>query len=468
MQNHRLNKIGLLCTLVIVSVISGAMGLDAQTVPTGNGVYVPAVGETVKSGDVNALPESVRQFEPSAASSSATENASQGTGIYQDLPQFGGPSSVGGQLAEDTPAEPQFRWQGVNDFVDPWFQFKERVNQRRGLQFSTDESMFYQVATQSLGESDGASGLVRLYGQWEPFKRQCKSNTNQGLLVFKIENRHRIATITPFDLGFEAGSITPTGTFFNEFDFGLTNFYWKQYLRDGDLVFAVGKIDVTDFIDVYALMNPLTHFINLSFSTNPTIAVPNQGLGAAMGGMLTSKVYFQAGFSDANGQPTRSGFDTFFDDAEYFSYAEIGVTCSKDRIYLDNTHLTLWHTDARQDAGTPSGWGVAFTAQKFVNDCWLPFFRFGYSDGDAALMQTVFSTGLGFRRKNNDVAGVGFSWGKPADGILSDQFTSEAFYRFQLTQSLAVTPDVQLVVDPALNPQEDTLAFFGIRFRAAF
>ena len=386
--------------------------------------------------------------------------------IYSDIPQFGGPISVSGQLTEDIQVGPEFRWQGLNDHFDSWFEFKERVNERRGLQFAVDESLFYQVATQSLGESDGASGLVRLYGQWEPFHR--RKLENQGLFVYKIENRHRIGTITPFDLGFEAGSLTPTGTFFSEFDFGVTNFYWKQYLCDRNLVFAIGKIDVTDFIDVYALMNPLTHFINLSFSTNPTIAVPNQGLGIAAGGMLTDKVYFQAGVADANGQPTRSGFDTFFDDSEYFSYVELGLTSSKDRIYLDNVHLTLWNTDARQTAGTPSGWGVAFTAQKYIQDCWLPFFRFGYSDGDAALMQTVFSTGIGYKRKNNDVAGLGLSWGKPADGSLSDQFTSEAFYRFQLTQFLAITPDVQLVVDPALNSGEDVLAFFGIRMRAAF
>ncbi len=141
----------------------------------------------------------------SATDSSA--NTPQSAGIYEDIPQFGGPGSVGGQLAEDSPAEPQFRWQGFSDFFDPWFEFKQRINERRGLQFAIDESLFCQVATQSLGESNGASGLVRFYGQWEPFhRRQCE---NQGLLVFKIENRHRIATITPFDFGFEAGSITP-------------------------------------------------------------------------------------------------------------------------------------------------------------------------------------------------------------------------------------------------------------------
>ena len=108
------------------------------------------------------------------------------------------------------------------------------------------------------------------------------------------------------------------------------------------------------------------------------------------------------------------------------------------------------------------------TAQKFLCEKWLPFFRFGCSDGDAALMQTTFSTGLGIRRENNDVAGIGVSFGKPAAGTLRDQFTSEAFYRFQLTQFLAITPDVQLIGDPALNPNEDILALFGIRIRAAF
>jgi porin len=83
-------------------------------------------------------------------------------------------------------------------------------------------------------------------------------------------------------------------------------------------------------------------------------------------------------------------------------------------------------------------------------------------------MQTTFSTGLGLKRANKDVAGIGLSWGKPADGLLRDQFTSEAFYRFQLTQFLAVTPDVQLIADPALNPSEEILAMFGIRVRAAF
>ncbi len=403
---------------------------------------------------------------PYTALTSQESRPENSRSTYSDIPQFGGPTSVGGQLAEDAAVAPEFRWQGLQDAFEPWYAFKEKLNDRCGLQFNIDESMFYQVATDSLGESDAASGLVRFYGQWELLGRR---SGNPGMLVFKVENRHRMGTaITPFDLGFEAGSIVPTGTFFNEFNFGVTNLYWKQYFFDRRLTVAVGRIDVTDFVDIYALTNPLTHFINLAFSLNPTIAAPNQGLGAAAGGMLTDRLYVQGGFGDANGQPTLAGFDTFFDESEYFSYVEFGATSSKDRLYLDNIHVTLWHTDARDVAATPEGHGVAFTAQKFFAEKWLPFFRFGYSDGDAALMQTTFSTGIGLKRENNDVAGVGVSWGKPSAGSLRDQFTSEAFYRFQLTQYLAVTPDVQLIVDPALNPTVDVLAFFGVRLRAAF
>ena len=57
--------------------------------------------------------------------------------------------------------------------------------------------------------------------------------------------------------------------------------------------------------------------------------------------------------------------------------------------------------------------------------------------------------------------------GQPDHGPIDSQFTSEVFYRFQLTQFLALTPDVQLIVDPALNPGQDVVAFFGIRLRVA-
>jgi porin len=386
--------------------------------------------------------------------------------VYTLVDQFGGPSSVGGQLAEDAVVAPQYRCQECQDLMAPWFEHKSQIAEDYGLQFGLDETILYQGVDTTPGINDSASGIFRVFGQIELIGR---GTADTGSLVFKAEDRHRIAAgVTPFALGLQAGSAVLTGTTFSDFHLSVTQLFWKQYFCEKRIALAAGRMDVSDFVDVYAMMNPQTHFLNLAFSTNPTIAVPNQGMGVVAAGMITDHLYVQGGFSDANGVSTQAGFDTFLDDSEYFSYAEVGLTTSQDRIYLDNVHATFWHTDARATAGAPRGQGFTLSAQKFVDDKWLPFARYGYADGEAALMQNTFSAGIGLQCKNRDVFGTGISWGKPANSNMSDQFTSEIFYRLQLTEFLAVTPDVQFIVDPANNPNVNELAFFGIRLRAAF
>ena len=93
----------------------------------------------------------------------------------------------------------------------------------------------------------------------------------------------------------------------------------------------IGKVDTTDYIGIYGLTNPVTHFQNLAFLTDPSIAVTNQGLGIAVGAMLSDNIYFITGFSDANGETTREGFDPVFDDAEYCKHIELGYISSFER-----------------------------------------------------------------------------------------------------------------------------------------
>jgi porin len=41
------------------------------------------------------------------------------------------------------------------------------------------------------------------------------------------------------------------------------------------------------------------------------------------------------------------------------------------------------------------------------------------------------------------------------------------YYRLQITDQFALTPDIQYLVDPAQNPTEDSLWIFGLRARLA-
>jgi hypothetical protein len=68
--------------------------------------------------------------------------------------------------------------------------------------------------------------------------------------------------------------------------------------------------------------------------------------------------------------------------------------------------------------------------------------------------------------------GGGISYGEasedPVGGFgcdLDPQYTAVVFYHFQLSQHLAITPDLQLIIDPVLNPGEDSIYIAGVRAR---
>ena len=391
---------------------------------------------------------------------------SNSSSISTSASSLGGPSSVDSELQEDA-RDKDSVFEGIDRALKPWFEFKEKVNQDIGLQFGLDYSILYQGLTDSLGEDEAAGGVFRVFGNWTLLGRNSSS---PGSLVFKVENRHRIGTdVAPQNLGFEAGYVGLTGTSFSDFGWGVTNLFWQQKFRDGKINFIVGNLDPTDYVDIYGLTNPLTHFQNLTFLTDPTIAAPNQGLGIAGGVMLSDHVYITASLSDANGNPTEAGFNSFFDEAEYFKHIEIAWVSSFERRYFDNIHLTAWHVDEREEAGTPDDWGLAFSASWFINDTWMPFLRAGYSEDGAALLNGSVSVGFGrYFNNSSNLFGFGVGWGSPAEDGLEDQVTTELFYRLQLAQNLALTPDIQVIFNPASNSDQDAIAVFGIRTRLNF
>ncbi len=298
------------------------------------------------------------------------------------------------------------------------------------------------------------------------------------MLIFKVENRHRFfSDIAPSSLAQKIGYSGLTGLTYSDAGSILTNLYWQQSFRSNKFAFIAGVVDTTDYVDIYALVNPWTDFSNYVFSTDPTIAVPNQGLGAAVRFNLSENYYLTAGLADANGDPTDPmySFDTFFGDREYFKHVELGWARSWEKRFTDNIHLTAWHVDARKDAGLSSGQGLAFSFSSMINKYWLPFLRLGYSDGGGGVFyDRTFSTGFGYRPKSrsDDTLGIGLSWARPSaetyGASLNDQYTAELYYRYQVTQLFSITPDIQYLVDPALDPDEGNVLVVGLRGRLSF
>jgi porin len=184
----------------------------------------------------------------------------------------------------------------------------------------------------------------------------------------------------------------------------------------------------------------------------------------------TENTYILAGVHDANGAATSFGQ---LDRGELFVAVELGATPNYGEPGAGLYHVTLWHSDARDDANVPSGRGVAMTFEQEVGPDGnvVPFVRYSYADGGVTSVRQTFAVGLGLEEpfgQNADLIGIGFSWGQPSDTALKDQYVLEAFYRVFVTPLTHVTPDIQVIFDPVKNPTEDVLAVGSVRLRTLF
>ena len=383
---------------------------------------------------------------------------------------FGGPDQVENQLAEDEkPKQPFFEL----GFMQPYFDFKNDLKEKTGFGYGLDYSTAYFSANKSMGYRNAGSGMVRFYGSGDLIGRGTE---NTGAFIFKVEHRHKYGAIPLQALGFEMGYVGMILPPFNNDGFRLTNFYWRQRFHDGRIALTVGLLDATDYLDVYGMASPWLHFTNFAFSTgSETMFVPNDVcLGIAIGGYITENIYAMAGINDANSNPTKpfKSFETFFSQSQYFKSLEIGWVSSRDRHFFDNIHLLYWHSDGSEFQGSLPGWGLNFSGTWFFHDKFMPFLRGGYARDGGSLLQKSVSAGLGwYQSTKSNVLGAAIGWGEINETTwvegLNDQITMEVFYRLQLSSRLAVTPTVQFLLNPALNPDVSSIFLWGIRGRLA-
>jgi porin len=382
-----------------------------------------------------------------------------------------GPEQVENRLHIDsnqvTPLRP-------SNFLPGYFAWKERMVKDHGFAIGGDYSTAYLNTSESLGADDAFSGMYRLFGAWEV---TGDGQGNSGALIFKLEHRHAYGSnIPPGSLGFESGYLGLFLPPFSDQGTRLTNLYWRQRMKGGELVFVGGFVDVTDYVDIYMQASPWTGFFNFAFSTgSASMPVPNEGLGLGLGGYVNENLYLIAGFADLNSDPTDplDGFDTFFNDHEYFKHFEIGWNTTRETAFLNNVHLTLWHVDEMTAAGNPDGWGGNLSWSRALNEEWMGFIRAGYANDGGSLLETTVSTGLAWQSvSGGNQLGMAFNWGEPNESTwgpgLPSQKTLELFYRIQLFRELAITPDVQYIRDPALNPEVSSMWVLGLRARLAF
>lgn len=327
----------------------------------------------------------------------------------------------------------------------------------------------YQYGTEALDESHAAGGDFDLFGSWRLFDFDGRW---PGRLVFATEARHRAASIAPAELGGQVGSLWPTTVSFNVQDYSLVEFYWEQGSFEDRARLRFGKMDPGLFLDGGRYVSSNTAFLNAAFSDTPTLAFPAVGFGLATVLYPFEETYVAGTVQNANGDRSGTGLDSL-GELELFYAIELGAVPGIGKPGEGHYHVTLWHSDGREKAEQPAAYGVALTLEKEFGPASniVPFLRCSWSSAPATPVAQLVAIGVGFEEvfgQNQDLIGLGLSWGRPHDRSLPDQYVAEAFYRLFLTEHTSLTPDVQLIVNPSLAPDRRNVWVFGLRLRTVF
>ncbi|GAB5557437.1 MAG: hypothetical protein SchgKO_16500 [Schleiferiaceae bacterium] len=409
--------------------------------------------------------------------SSPLKAQTDSTEVYKNQEGFGGPKTVGGQLEADN--APRFENRIPIVHTKPWYDFKARLAEKTGLEFGINyTSLFiYSTATISEANTDNASsGIFDLQAGWTFLNR--KSGKNTGKLFLKINSRHSYngpnSTAPMFHGLFESGYYGLPATGFRNYTLRITELNYQQSLLDNHLHFVVGKVDPTNYFNFHGLIVPWQHFIGFGSSVSGTVNWPDQGLGAILSYRPTENLYVMGGLTDVRGDLFTSGeffsVGNQFQDGKFWKALEVGYVPTFGERYFKKVSLTYWHSDeytAATGDTIASGSGLAFSSHWFFQERFIPFVRFGFSNGNGenAFYKTDIQVGHGYRFSNYDILGISVSWNQPNIPGVKDQITSELFYRVNVTAHLEFTPSVQFIANPTFNQEAASLFYLGIRGR---
>jgi porin len=389
----------------------------------------------------------------------------------------GGPKEMARELEVDnTPRERAYRI--PIRVMDGWYDWKADLTERTGLQFNINYNAAYTQASATIEEGApdwAASGVLELSAGWTLFGRE---SGNKGTLFAKGVSRHSIGSDrTPMFLGFSTGYYGLPATAFREYSFRMVELNWAQQLFDQRLAFVLGKIDLTNYFNFHGLIVPWRHFLGYGSSVSGTVNWGNPGWGGVVSVRPTEQFFVMGGIADAEGDPFLdgeflTGGDHFF-DGRLMKMIEVGWVPTFAERYFKKISVMYWDADefeAYDGSTSAAGNGWAASAHWFFNDTWAPYLRVasGSGGGFNTFYDTQVQAGVGRVARNYDMLGISASWSDTNIPDSEDQYTGEVFWRFVLTQHFEVTPSLQLIGNPTLNPGQDWMTYLSLRTRLTF
>ena len=246
--------------------------------------------------------------------------------------------------------------------------------------------------------------------------------------------------------------------------------FWKQVAWGGKLLVLGGKIDMLYHFDTNRVANDAySQFFSYALQNNPSVPGPLYGgFGGIVRANLPRSAYLMFGVGDSSMDQAVAPWKTL-DNHSWYQLLELGLSPSVPGLGKGNYRITPWHNHLFGEDGY--GIGLSFDQELGRKDL-VAFFRFGYGDEDVTPVETFVAGGIGLEApfgREDDLAAIGVAWSDPSPGSGDrDETLVEILYRVGLAKGISITPDLQLVFDPAEGADHDFVVVPGIRLHLVF
>ncbi|HKD19172.1 MAG TPA: carbohydrate porin [Thermoanaerobaculia bacterium] len=368
--------------------------------------------------------------------------------------EFGNTAFKPGPLIDSSPLEPFV--QGAKYWLGA-----------RGVRYVTDQTFTYT------GVPDTPSGAPNLgyytfkgFAKWALYADPLAGTA--GWLSNELEVKAGLgAAGATQNAKSNIGMLTqPQGTISSHNGFRVPELAWQQAFDRGAVVVVGGVVDQGNYLDVNTYANTgRGQFLNSALINSMVLPLPAYNFGVNFQWQPASELYALVGATAGDAGAGQAPW-TNFSWQNWSITTELGFA---PHDFLDLGPGVYRVQPFLAQAGGPTQGGIAFNFEQQLGHK-SPFGWFGRFGVGGSQVSAEASTqvGTGFvmegplehlglvPKLTNDYAGVAFVWSQPSATSKTvyhrNEYVAETFYTLQVTPMMRLQPDLQIVWNPAFNP----------------
>jgi porin len=261
--------------------------------------------------------------------------------------------------------------------------------------------------------------------------------------------------------------VNPNGTLFGPNGIWLSELAWQQSLAGGRVVLLAGMVDQSNYVDANSYANNSQgQLLNSAFVNSDVLPFPFNNLGLNLQYQPSAHSYVMLGMGANNQTPGQSPFG-HLGFANWSYLLELGFTAT-NVLGLGPGNYRVQPFLATVDGHTQAGLGFNVGQKLGADSPFAWFGRFGFGGTEVTLdgASAQVATGLAVQaplkragllpRLSNDYLGLGVVWSRPSAAMQptahANEYGLEATYVLQLTPLASIQPDLQVIWNPADNP----------------